>query len=257
MPAAEKGAACERTLRPGRTILRPGYLIRSAASLPGYRQDVELRQLEAFVAVATELHFGRAAERLHLAAPTLSELIRRLERELGTPLFTRTTRQVAITSAGAELLTRSKVILDEIAAAKAAMRRVAGGEAGTVRLGITPPAAPVLAPHLIRLFAAEAPQVTVELQRMWLPDLLDAVVTGDIDVAPTCGLSARAGSRSAASTMHLATPRPPLRAQSAPPRRPQIARADRRRCANTAQRCDGRDELVAIAITELARSRGP
>jgi len=148
---------------------------------------VELRQLEAFVAVATELHFGRAAERLHIAPPTLSELIRRLERELSTPLFTRTTRRVAITSAGAELLTRSKVILDEAAAAKAAMRRVAGGEAGTVRLGITPPAAPVVAPHLISLFAAEAPQVTVELQRMWLPNLLDAVVAGDIDVALTCG----------------------------------------------------------------------
>ena len=148
---------------------------------------MELHQLEAFVAVATELHFGRAAERLHIAAPTLSELIRRLERELGTPLFTRTTRHVALTSAGAELLTRSKVILDEVAAAKAAVRRVAGGEAGTVRLGITPPAAPVLAPHLISLFAAEAPQVTVELQRMWLPMLLDAVVTGDIDVALTCG----------------------------------------------------------------------
>jgi len=148
---------------------------------------VELRQLEAFVAVATELHFGRAANRLHIAAPTLSELIRRLERELGTPLFTRTTRQVALTSAGAELLTRSKVILDEAAAAKAAIRRVADGEEGTVRLGITPPAAPVLAPHLISLFTAEAPQVTVDLQRMWLPTLLDAVATGDIDVALTCG----------------------------------------------------------------------
>ena len=117
---------------------------------------MELRQLEAFVAVATELHFGRAAERLHLAAPTLSELIRRLERELGTPLFTRTTRRVALTSAGTELLARSKVILDEVAAARAAVSRVAG-EAGTVRLGITPPVALVLAPHLTGLFAPAGP----------------------------------------------------------------------------------------------------
>jgi len=149
---------------------------------------VELRQLEAFVAVATELHFGRAADRLHIAPPTLSEQIRRLERELGAPLFTRTTRQVVITSVGAELLTRSKVILDEVAAAKAAVQRVAGGETGTVRLGITPPVAPILAPHLIGLFATKAPQVTVNLRRMWLPSLADALLNGDIDVAITCGL---------------------------------------------------------------------
>ncbi len=149
---------------------------------------MELRQLEAFVAVAAELHFGRAAERLHMAAPTLSELIRRLERELGTPLFTRTTRRVAMTSAGAELLARSKVILDEVAAADAAVRRVAAGEAGTVRLGVTPPVVPVLAPHLISQFSAEAPHVTVNLQRMWLPAMTEALVSGRIDVAITCGL---------------------------------------------------------------------
>jgi DNA-binding transcriptional LysR family regulator len=183
---AEKEAACERILRLARTILPRDRFVR-ICRLPGYRQGVELRQLEAFVAVATELHFGRAAKQLHIGAPTLSELIRRLERELGTPLFTRTTRRVAITSAGAELLTRSKVILDEVAAAKAAARRVADGEAGTVRLGITPPVAPVLAPHLISLFAARAPEVTVELRRMWLPKLLDGITTGDIDVALTCG----------------------------------------------------------------------
>ena len=149
---------------------------------------MELRQLEAFVAVATELHFGRAADRLHMATPTLSELIRRLERELGTSLLTRTTRRVAMTSAGAELLARSKVILDEVAAADAAVRRVAAGEAGTVRLGITPPVAPVLAPHLISQFTTEAPHVTVNLQRMWLPAMTDALISGRIDVAITCGL---------------------------------------------------------------------
>ena len=97
------------TVRRGRRIRLTGR-DRRPYQHPGrsrYRQPVELRQLEAFVSVATELHFGRAAERLHVSAPTLSELIRRLERELGTPLFTRTTRRVAMTSAGEELLARA------------------------------------------------------------------------------------------------------------------------------------------------------
>ncbi len=100
---------------------------------------MELRQLEAFVAVATELHFGHAADRLHMGQPTLSELVRRLEREVGTLLLARTTRRVALTAAGIELLGRAKVILDEVAAASAAVRRIAHGDAGTVRMGITPP----------------------------------------------------------------------------------------------------------------------
>jgi DNA-binding MarR family transcriptional regulator len=145
-PEPKKGQLANALFGQAEQSCGQARFIRAAASLPGYGRDVELRQLEAFVAVATELHFGRAAERLHIAPPTLSELVRRLERELGAPLFTRTTRQVALTSAGAELLTRSKVLLDEAAAAKAAVRRVADGEEGTVRLGITPPAAPVLAP---------------------------------------------------------------------------------------------------------------
>jgi DNA-binding transcriptional LysR family regulator len=148
---------------------------------------MELRQLEAFVAVADELHFGRAAERLHVAAPTLSELIRRLEREVGTSLFTRTTRRVALTPAGSELLARAKVILDEVADAGAAVRRIAAGDAGAVRVGATPPAATVLAPHLVTLFADAAPQAEVELRRMWLPTLADALAAGEVDVAITCG----------------------------------------------------------------------
>ena len=150
--------------------------------------DVEFRELEAFVTVAGELHFGRAATRLHLSAPSLSALIRRLERELGTPLFTRTTRRVALTAAGEELLARAKTILDDVSSAQAAVRRVGAGEAGTVRIGITPPVAPVLAPHLIQAFAGPAPEVSVDLQRMWLTALIPALAAGDIDVAITCGL---------------------------------------------------------------------
>jgi DNA-binding transcriptional LysR family regulator len=148
---------------------------------------MELREVEAFVAVATELHFGRAAEKLHMGQPTLSELVRRLERQLGTPLFTRTTRRVALTGAGFELLGRAKVILDDVASATAAVRRIAHGDAGTVRLGITPPVAPILAPHLRQALAARAPDVELTQQRMWLPDLARAIADGTIDVALTCG----------------------------------------------------------------------
>jgi len=147
---------------------------------------MELRQLEAFVAVATELHFGRAAEKLRIGQPTLSDLIRRLERELGAELLTRTTRKVAVTGAGQELLGRSKMILDEVAAAAAAVRRTARGETGTVRVAITPPVAPVLAPHLRRAAREHLPGVAVVEQRMWLPDLTRDLAEGTTDVAITC-----------------------------------------------------------------------
>lgn len=150
--------------------------------------EVELRQLEAFAAVAAELHFGRAAARLHIAQPTLSESIRRLERELGTLLFARTTRHVALTSAGEELLARTKVILDDVAAAVAAVRRVANGDAGTVHVGITPPVAPVLLPHLVASAAEALPEVDLDVRQLWLPALAAAVEDGSVDVAITIGL---------------------------------------------------------------------
>lgn len=167
---------------------RVGRSIAPGMPAETYHQHVELRQLEAFVAVADELHFGRAAQKLHVGQPTLSDLVRRLKREMGTPLFTRTTRRVVVTEAGVELLRRAKTILDEIAGASAAVRRIAGGETGTVRLAITPPVAPVLAPHLAEAFKSEAPEVDLIVQRMWLPDLKRAIPDGRADVAITCGL---------------------------------------------------------------------
>jgi DNA-binding transcriptional LysR family regulator len=148
---------------------------------------VEFRQLEAFVAVATELHFGRAAETLGMSQPTLSELVRRLEREMGTPLLTRTTRRVALTSAGAELLDRARAIVSDVSSATAAVRRVANGEGGTVRVGIVPNVEPVLAPHVADAIRRHAPDITLDIRRMWPPDVLQAVIDGTVDVAINCG----------------------------------------------------------------------
>ncbi|UMB69572.1 LysR family transcriptional regulator [Mycobacterium paraterrae] len=147
---------------------------------------MELRQLEAFVAVASELHFGRAAQKLHMGQPAVSALVQRLERELGAPLLVRTTRRVSLTGAGTELLGRAKNILDEVGSACAAVHRVSEGHAGTVRVGITPPVAPVLAPHLAAALERHAPDVNLVIRRMWLPDLEQSVADGRVDVAISC-----------------------------------------------------------------------
>lgn len=80
---------------------------------------------------------------------------------MGTPLLTRTTRRVALTEAGAELLRYSTAILDDVAAASTAVRRIASGDGGTVRLGIPPPVAPTLAPYLRASFSEMAPAVEI------------------------------------------------------------------------------------------------
>lgn len=148
---------------------------------------MDLRELRAFVAAAQELHFARAAARLYMSPSTMSELIRKLELELGTPLFTRTTRGITLTDAGTELLGRAQTILALTTQATQAVRDIAHGEAGVVRLGITPPAGPVIAPHLARRFTASQPTLSVEIQRMWLPALTAALQAGAIDAALTCG----------------------------------------------------------------------
>ena len=104
--------------RAWRRVVRRQYLFVEAS--------IELRQLRYFVAVAEELHFGRAAERLHMSQSPLSRAIRDLERELGLVLFVRTTRRVELTAAGSVLLERSRQALSEIDGAIADARRAVG-----------------------------------------------------------------------------------------------------------------------------------
>lgn len=117
----------------------------------------------------------------------MSDLIRRLEQELGTPLFTRTTRRITLTEAGTELLGRAEIILDLVAQATEVVSAIGRGQTGVVRMGTTPPAASVLAPHLADSFAMSVPGATVKIQRMWLPSAGSALQAGTIDVVLTCG----------------------------------------------------------------------
>jgi DNA-binding transcriptional LysR family regulator len=147
---------------------------------------LELRDLKAFVAVAEELHFSRAAARLYVQPSTLSEQIRRLEFELATPLFMRTTRRVELTEAGSVLVDKSRTILGMTESAAESVAALAAGVRGTLRIGMTPPVGPALMPHILMEVARQAPGLDLTTSRYWLPDLGAALAVGEVDIAITC-----------------------------------------------------------------------
>jgi DNA-binding transcriptional LysR family regulator len=147
-------------------------------------RDVELRQLHAFVAVGEELHFGRAAARLHMAQSPLSQLIRRLEADLGTPLLRRTTRRVELLPAGQVLLDRAHAILAAASAAEEDARAAASGELGRLAIGFTGSMTYALLPHLAKALRAELPRVRLDLRgEMLTPAQVEGLVEGALDVA--------------------------------------------------------------------------
>jgi DNA-binding transcriptional LysR family regulator len=142
---------------------------------------MELRHLRYFVAVAEALNFGRAARRLTISQPPLSRQIRALENELGTALFERTRRAVALTAAGIALLPEARRLLRDADALKEGARHLAAGEAGTVALGFISVAAYNILPALVPEFRRRHPGLKLALQEGVTDVLLPALVQGEID----------------------------------------------------------------------------
>src|SRR5689334_15922701 len=142
---------------------------------------MELRHLRYFVAVAEELHFRRAAERLHVAQPAVSEQVRKLEEELGVRLFNRTQRSVALTDAGAALLTEAYRVLRQAQVAELAARS-ASTRPG-LRIGYVPTALRASIPRTLRRLAAAMPNLQTTIEPGTGLELVEAVRTGDLDAA--------------------------------------------------------------------------
>ncbi|HEX5393863.1 MAG TPA: LysR substrate-binding domain-containing protein [Rhodocyclaceae bacterium] len=144
---------------------------------------MELRHLRYFVAVAEELHFTRAAERLHIGQPPLSQQIQALEEELGVQLFARSKRRVALTEAGQRFLVSARQILADTEQAAEQARRAARGEVGELRIGFTSslPLTPLL-PGVLNDYRRRHPQVTLTLREMFTTDQFDALIAERLDV---------------------------------------------------------------------------
>jgi DNA-binding transcriptional LysR family regulator len=142
----------------------------------------ELRRLRYAVAVADELNFTRAAERLGVSQQVLSEQIRRLEDELGLQVFDRTTRQVRVTSHGRQILDEARAVVGAADALRDRARRLASAQAGVVRLGYSRSTAFDTAP-LVSAVTEARPELRVEVREVPSRRLPQAVRDGDVDVA--------------------------------------------------------------------------
>lgn len=145
---------------------------------------VELRHLRYFLAVAEEKHFGRAADRLHMAQPPLSSQIKQLEAELGTVLLERTTRKVELTEAGALLMQRARQILAEVEATQTDVAEVGRGAAGVLRVGFAGTATYRLMPEIVRVARERFPLVRLQISgEMLTPQMEEALLENRLDAA--------------------------------------------------------------------------
>lgn len=155
--------------------------------------SVELSHLRCFVAVAEELHFGRAAERLHMAQPPLTRQIRMLEERLGCRLLERNTRSTRLNAAGTALLERARAILSTTRNSFAEVNRVAAGMEGTLRLSTAPSLMLGDLPWLIRTFRRGFPKIEIRLNETASAAIVDEVRTGATDLGLIRGITNERG----------------------------------------------------------------
>ena len=155
---------------------------------------MELRHLRYFVAVAEELHFRRAAERLHVAQPAVSEQVRKLEDELGVRLLERSQRNVSLTEPGAAFLTEARRVLQDAEVARLAARNARDRTIHRLRIGYMPASLPVSVPRTLQRLAAGMANLETSLQPGHGIELIEAVRAERLDAAivslpaPTAGL---------------------------------------------------------------------
>ena len=144
---------------------------------------MELRHLRYYVAVAEECHFGRAAQRLHMAQSPLSQQIRQLEAELGVQLLARSTRRVQLTAAGERFLVRAREIVTKVDDAAAEARRVDEGVVGHVSIGFTGSATYELLPRISKVLRQDLPDVTLDLRgELLTPAQVAGLLDGKLDI---------------------------------------------------------------------------
>lgn len=141
---------------------------------------MELRHLRYFVAVAEELHFGRAAVRLHMTQQPLSQQIRQLEVELGVQLFHRTKRRIQLTEPGKVFLAEARQLLLKAAQAVEVVRQVAQGESGRLGVGFSGFATYSVLPKVLRIFRERFPRVELDLEEMTTSAQVQALQDGQI-----------------------------------------------------------------------------
>jgi DNA-binding transcriptional LysR family regulator len=144
--------------------------------------EIELRHLRYFVAVAEELHFGRAARRLNLAQPPLSQQIRKLEEIVGHELFLRTSRAVRLTSAGEALLDRARHTLRRIGDDLEEVRSVGRGEVGFLKVGFIGSAMLTQLPAMLGSYRRKFPNVNLQLHEFHTSGVIRAILDGALDV---------------------------------------------------------------------------